>query len=77
MDLQACKEDLSTLSLVNHEETWGKPIPKHVPPWLSRALALCVGKGNFGWWLEKARMILNTEGLACLPLLPTPITWPG
>jgi hypothetical protein len=49
MDLesQAYKEALGMAPLVNHEETWAKPVPKQPPPRLSRPLTLCVGKENF------------------------------
>jgi hypothetical protein len=50
MDLEShvYKEALGMVPLVNHEETRAKPVPKQPPPRLSRPLALCVGKGNFG-----------------------------
>jgi hypothetical protein len=51
MDLEApaCKEALGIVPLVVHEETHAKPVPKQPPLRLSRALALWVDKGNFGF----------------------------
>jgi hypothetical protein len=73
MDLEApaCKEALGIVPLVVHEETRAKPVPKQPPPRLSRTP---LGGQREVWWLEEAVMILNTEGQACLPPLPTLFT---